>query len=276
MVVRTQRIPKPGETVMGGAFLMAQGGKGANQAVAAARLGADVTFITCLGSDLFGEAAFQALTAEAIDTHWIVRSDNTSSGVALICVDNSGENSIVVAGGANGCLMPQHVHDARPAFEQADIILTQLEIPLETVNAVIDTANSLGKPIILNPAPAAKLPGDVLKRCYTITPNETEAALLGDCLESLPSTHLVMTAGVGGVFVDGEHIAAPVVHSVDTTAAGDAFNGALAVSLARGESLRDACRFAVYAASLSVMRFGAQPSLPTLEEVAEFICDYAV
>ncbi len=287
MMVRTEHLPVRGETVLGEKFIMTAGGKGANQAVAAARLGAEVTFVARLGRDMFGEQALAGYQAEGIKTDYIVRDDEEASGVALIVVDQVAENIIAVASGANGRLSPADVCAAEPAIKEADGVLLQLEIPLDTVRAAIDLARQYGVRTILNPAPARALPADVLREVDVLTPNENEAArLVGDKLDpntgSLallsacgPRTGVVMTCGAAGceVVSDGkrQHVPGFHVEAVDTTGAGDCFNGALAVALARGLKLVEAARYANAAAALAVTRFGAQTSMPTDEEVQQFI-----
>ncbi len=284
MVVATERIPAPGETVMGGDFAMVGGGKGANQAIAAARLGADVTFVARIGSDVFGDRALQAFRDEGMCVDFVTRDAQAPSGVALILVDRSGENVIAVAPGANGQLLPEHVNAAEAAFRGADAVLLQLEIPVESVSTAAALAKSCGARVILNPAPASALPPDLLSIVDVLTPNETEAALLSGCdgdpgtlasrLLKIGPRCVVMTLGSSGALVAtpdaSKHVPAPRVDAVDSTAAGDAFNGALAVGLCEGMDLEAAVRFAVKAAAISVTRRGAQPSLPSRDEVEAF------
>jgi len=290
MVVRVPRLPNAGETVLGGAFLQARGGKGANQAVAAARLGADVTLIARLGRDVLGHEAAAAYQAEGIDTHYVVWDPEAPSGVALILVNPEGENVIAVAPGANQNLSPVDVAAAESAFAQADCVLMQLEIPLETVMAAAEMAQRYGARVILNPAPAAHLPPALLQFVDLLTPNRHEAALLA----GLPDAHeerpdwsplqgqlrrdalLVVTVGQRGAYLcaAGQR---PVlfegyaVTSIDATGAGDAFNAALAVALGRGWTPAEALRYANAAAAISVTRAGAQPSLATGAEVERLL-----
>jgi ribokinase len=291
MVVQAERIPAPGETVLGGEFIMAAGGKGANQAVAAARLGAQVTLVARVGADVFGERAVAGFEREGIDTRHISVDPLAASGVALIFVDAEGENSIGVAPGANSRLSPEDVRSARGAIEQADVLLLQLEIPMETVTCAAELAHQAGVRVILNPAPAPSdpLPADLLACVDIVTPNEGEAGVLAD----MPVTDLVSAAGagmqlvsrgVGAVIVTmGEQGALLIssdlrqqvegfrVHAVDSTAAGDAFNGGLAVALAEGRDLPEAVRFANGCGAVAATRLGAQPSLPTKAEVASLM-----
>jgi ribokinase len=283
MVVRAEHIPLPGETVLGGKFIMTAGGKGANQAVAAARLGAEVTFIARLGRDVFGDRSLAGYQAEGIHTDYIVRDEEEASGVALIVVDSAAENIIAVAPGANGCLSVEDVCAAEPVIAEADGVLLQLEIPLGAVRAAIDLARRHGVRVILNPAPARALADDVLSGVDVLTPNENEAVkLIGEqaasTLEALVARitgSVVMTCGASGCKVvaggQRQHVPGFHVEAVDTTGAGDCFNGALAVALARGLEMAEAVRYASAAAALAVTRFGAQASLPIDEEVQDFL-----
>lgn len=285
MVVKTATLPKPGQTVMGGEFFMNPGGKGANQAVAAARLGGDVGFVANLGNDLFGDQALAHFQQENIDCRYVTRDASHRSGVALISVDDRAENHIVVAPGANEHLSTEHIDKAFGNISSADIILIQLEIPMETVVHAIRQAKALGVRVILNPAPASALSNEVLKGVYLITPNETEASVLtgieveddatarlaGQKLLQMGIEHVVVTLGSRGAlwlsnFAE-ELIPAPVVKAVDTTAAGDCFNGALAVAIAQKTPMRKAIELACQAASISVTRLGAQASMPYKREL---------
>jgi len=294
MVVKAPRIPEPGETVLGGRFIMAAGGKGANQAVAAARLGGQVTLVARLGRDLFGRQAAEGLQAEGIDTSLVVWDEQTPSGVALIMVSAEGENSIVVAPGANGELSPADVERAEGALAEADILLVQLEVPLAAVRRAIELARRHGVRVILNPAPAAPLPADLLGQIDLLTPNRHEAALLAGLPVEQPedaqrAARLILAGGVGAIamtlgkegalIAEGDLLAqipAYPVQPVDTTGAGDAFNGALAVAWARGASLRQAVSYASAAAALATTVMGAQPSLPTAKHVAAFLAEHRV
>jgi ribokinase len=284
MVIKTERIPGPGETVIGGAFVMAAGGKGANQAVAAARLGAKVTFVGRLGTDVFGDRAIAGYEQERIDTSCIVRDADAASGVALIFVDARGENSIAVASGANARLTPGDVEEAESAISAADVLLVQLEVPIESVCRAIELAHAASVPVILNPAPAKAIQPGMLAQVDFATPNEHEiTVVVGEpdrelavvkMLDAGTRTVLV-TLGPQGVLwaTPGARRRVPAfsVDAVDTTAAGDAFNGGLAYALAVGDSTADAIRFANAVAALSVTRMGAQPSLPTKAEVDAFL-----
>ncbi len=278
MVTRVPRLPVPGETLLGGAFAIAPGGKGANQAVAAARLGAVVTFVGCVGADSFGDLLVLNLENEGISTEFVTRDPDAATGVALITVDEEfGENTIVVAPGANAKLSPPLLDLAAAAIHSADILLCQLEIPLETVHAALQMARSAGVQTLLNPAPAQLLSGELLSLVSVLTPNQTEATfMLGTDLDPTAAALLlkhngaesvVMTLGAAGArLVTGSVNAwiptfAPS-EVVDTTAAGDCFAGALAVALGEGQTLEQAVKFANAAASLSVETEGAQPSLP--------------
>lgn len=287
MVVRSERLPRPGETVLGGGFVMAGGGKGANQAVAVARMGHKVIFAAALGRDIFGDDAVRQYGRYGIDTSYIVRKD-TPSGVALIMVDAAAQNSISVALGANSELS---VGDVMPALEQieaGDIVLLQLEIPMDTVAATVAVAAAKGARVVLNPAPAATVSEEVLSKLYLITPNQTEAELLtgiavndeasarlaAEALRRSGVSKVVITMGSQGALLDDgghfEMIEARKVAAVDTTAAGDVYNGALCAALAEGLSLVEALRFATKASAISVTRMGAQPSIPSREEVDNF------
>ncbi|HEY3329418.1 MAG TPA: ribokinase [Capsulimonadaceae bacterium] len=289
MVFRSQRVPEAGETILGGTFAMVAGGKGANQAVAAARLGAAVTFVAKVGRDSLGEQAVAAFQADGIDTSYIAVDDTASSGVAAILVDDvTGQNRIIVASGANAALTVADVEAASTAIRTADIVVCQLEVPLDAVVAALTIAHGAGVPTILNPAPAMALPAAIFPLVTYITPNEIEA---GQMLEGtgcdVPASDytacaaIIRSLGVETVITtlggDGAYIltsAGPakvegrrVKEVVDTTAAGDCFTGALATALAEQRTLADAIDFANRAAAISVTRAGAQPSLPSRFEV---------
>ena len=286
MVIKTQHFPAPGETILGGQFLMNAGGKGANQAVAAARLGGQVTFVGKIGNDIFGKQAVQQLANEGINVDFVSVDPENPSGVALITVDRTGENSIVVASGSNGTLSPADFDQAATEFAEADFVLLQLEIPIPTVEYIAQKAFMQNKKVILNPAPATELSEEILKNLYLITPNETEAELLtgikvtdeASALKAAINLHqkgvksVIITMGAAGAFLlengKSQVIKAPRVEAVDTTAAGDTFNGALAVALAEGKTLTESIAFANKAASISVTRIGAQSSVPYRNETS--------
>ncbi len=289
LVVKSARIPAVGETILGGDFLMTPGGKGANQAVAAAKLGAEVFFVAKLGRDVFAEQSLSSLRKEGVNTEYVVTTEQTPSGVALIMVDHAGDNVIVVAPGANQKLSPQDVEKAQSAISSSGAVVAQLEVPLGTVEFSARLANGAGVPFILNPAPARKLSLELLAMIDVLTPNETEAAILTGlevtnkdsadvaARELLKSgvKAVILTMGAKGFLLAAgettEFVPAVKVDAVDSTAAGDAFTGALAVGLAQGQTLRDAAFFANHAAALSVTRMGAQSSMPTRREVERFI-----
>ena len=284
LVVRVPALPRPGETVLGGTFAQVGGGKGANQAVAAARAGGAVTFVAMLGADDLGDAALAAYQAEGIDTRFIGRTSGCASGVALILVDDAGENCIAVASGANDRLTPAAVEAAREALATADIVLVQLEIPLDAVRTTVALAAAAGRRVILNPAPARPLEPELLARVAVITPNETEAELLtgiavADATAAVTAATRLRAAGPAAVLTLGprgclvvaddgpRQIPGHTVMPVDTVAAGDVFNGSLAVALAEGRDLTAAAAFANAAAAISVTRHGAQASAPRREEI---------
>ena len=287
MVVRSASLPRPGETVLGGNFMMAGGGKGANQAVAVARMGHSVIFACALGKDIFGDEAAARYKEYGVDTSYIVRKE-TPSGVALIMVDGNAQNSISVALGANNELTTEDVMPALNTIEEGDIVLLQLEIPMTTVEECVAVAAAKGAKVILNPAPAAKVSAETLAKLYLITPNQTEAELLtgvsaddaegaekaAEALCALGVKKVVVTMGGDGALLyeggNSEIIPAHKVNAVDTTAAGDVYNGAMCAALAEGMELREALRFATKASAISVSREGAQPSIPTREEVDNF------
>lgn len=286
MIVRTKRLPRPGETVLGGEFITAAGGKGANQAVAARRAGGSVTFIARIGADVLGDQALESWRRESIDVTQVSRDPKAPSGVALILVDDKGENSIAVAGGANQRLSPTHVRKATKVIRSAGTLLMQLETPLAAISAAAEIAVKAGVRVILNPAPAQKLPAALLRLLTFITPNETEAETLTgirirtdkDChraataLQHAGARSVIITLGARGAFLaaeDGTRLLVPTfpVEPVDTTAAGDTFNGALAVALGEGLALPEAVRFANAAAAIGITRIGAQPSAPKRREI---------
>ena len=288
LVTRAPRLPKGGETLMGESFCTIPGGKGANQAVAAARLGAKVSMVGCVGSDAYGQQLRGALLAEGIDCQSVSVVDG-SSGVALIVVDDNSQNAIVIVPGANGALGPDVLDRFDEVLRSADVVICQLEVPDATVGHALKRGRELGKTVILNPAPASRpLPADWYACIDYLIPNESEAAVLsGVTVDSLETAEAAATqllaAGAGKVivtlgaqglmFANGasfQHFPAPQVKAVDTTAAGDTFVGGFAAALADGKSEAEAIRFGQVAAALSVTRAGAQPSIPTLLEVQAF------
>lgn len=288
MVIKTEHLPRPGETVLGGTFFMNPGGKGANQAVAIARLGGYVSFICKTGSDIFGHQSQQLFEEEGIETSYIFSDSKNPSGVALITVDAHAENCIVVASGANAALLPSDLASAVEAIEEADLVLMQLEIPMDTVEYVAEAAYRKGKKVILNPAPAQALSPSLLRHLSIITPNEMEAEMISGiritdensareaarAIVGMGVECVIITLGAKGALIhcDGadEFIPALRVEAVDTTAAGDVFNGALTVALAEERSLAEAVRFACKASAISVTRVGAQSSAPYRIEVDIF------
>ena len=285
MVIKSGHLPAPGETVLGGDFFMNPGGKGANQAVAAARLGGEVHFVCKVGKDVFGETALQQFKQDGINTQFVTQDPLAPSGVALINVDAKGENCITVASGANNCLSKGDIDAASEIFEAGDFVLIQLETPLETVVYASAIAAKKGLKVVLNPAPAAELPAELFAHLYAITPNETEAEFLtgipvNDLLSAEKAANILLHKGVQHVIItlgaegalyktsyETEHIPVAKVEAKDTTAAGDCFNGALVVGLSEGMSWTEAITFACKAASISVTRLGAQASMPRLEEL---------
>lgn len=285
MICRVPHIPNPGETVLGGDFFIIQGGKGANQAVAAARAGGDVTLIACVGNDLFGKQAIEAYQAEGIDTSCIKMIDNVPTGVALINVADSGENSIAVASGANARLTPDVIDNYREIILSAQIILMQLETPIDTIYHVARMAHKADIPVVLNPAPAQEIDSAIIPMLYCITPNEHEAVLLSgifppdpelvsemaDTIQNMGVQNVIITLGSKGSLYlrqgKDEIVPGIPVQAVDTTAAGDTFNGYLVVELAKGKTFIDAISVANKAAAISVTRMGAQPSIPYFNEI---------
>lgn len=287
MVVNIPHIPKIGETISAKTLKKIPGGKGANQAVAAAKLGANVNMIGCVGTDEFGHILMSNLEKEGVQITGIAEETNTSTGLAFINVSDEGDNNIVVVAGANESCSIKHIQKHRNILEKSQILILQLEIPLETVTYTIEMAKELDKMVILNPAPAIKLSDSLLKMVDVLTPNETELEILTDTkIESIDdvkkSAKLLLDKGVktiivtmgekGAVLVNNHdclHVPVIKVEAMDTTAAGDSFTAALAVGLCEGMSYPDAIEFANKVASIVVTREGAQTSLPTREEVIQ-------
>ena len=285
MVIKAAKFPLPGETILGGEFFLFPGGKGANQAVAAARLGGNVIFIAKVGNDIFGEQALQQFKREGIITDYVAKDPDRPSGVALITVDSKGENTIAVAQGSNGALSSDDVQKAESEFEKSDIVLTQLETPLQTILHVAKLVGKFQKRLILNPAPGMKLPDDLFPSLYLITPNESETEVLtgisvrdnssikraAEKLKEMGVANVIITLGSEGAYLyndaGGKHIPTKKVKAIDTTAAGDVFNGALAVALSENRTLEQAAEFANHAAAISVTKMGAQASAPYRKEL---------
>ncbi len=285
MVVKSGQIPRPGETVLGGQFFSFAGGKGANQAVAAAKLGGEVTFLAKLGADELGKNALLGFEKVGIDTSSIWIDESAHSGVALILVDEHGENCISVASGANNKITGQDLLNAKSKIEESSFILTQLEIPMEAVSILAEMAEEVNVPLILNPAPAQHLTDQLLKRIFLITPNETEAEMLtgiqvtdefsafaaAEILKEKGVKNVIITMGSKGAFFLNEEgnglIPGEKVKAVDTTGAGDTFNGALIIALSEGLDLPQAIKFANKAAAISVTKMGAQDSQPFRDQL---------
>ena len=286
MVIKADRLPVPGETILGGTFFMNPGGKGANQAVAAARMGGNVTLISKTGNDVFGKQSVSLYNSENIKTDFIFSDAKRPSGVALITVDSHGENCIVVASGANASLCPADIDKAGAEIESSDLILMQLEIPIDTVEYVAEIANKKGIKVILNPAPARALSNNLLKHLFIIIPNKSEAEILSGIkvfdIESAKQAAniisakgvniVVITLGAQGALIkefDEYHfVEASKVDALDTTAAGDTFCGALCVGLSEGKSILDSVKLPARAAAITVTRMGAQASIPYLSELS--------
>jgi ribokinase len=289
LVTRAPRLPRAGETLAGQSFVTVPGGKGANQAVAAARLGASVAMIGCVGDDAYGEQLRSALLAEGIDCEAVTAIAGESTGVALIVVDDNSQNAIVIVAGGNGHVTSNVVDGFDALLSQAEVIICQLEVPMATVGHVLKRGRELGKTVILNPAPASgPLPAEWYAWIDYLIPNESEAtALTGLPVDSVATADAAASAllasGVGKVIVtlgehgalfankaSSQHFPAPKVKPVDTTAAGDTFVGGFAAALADGKPESEAIRFGQIAAALSVTRAGAQPSIPTFNDVQSY------
>jgi len=293
LIIKVPDIPRPGETLLGREFQTFPGGKGANQAVAAARGGGDVVFIASVGNDSYGDESVKGYKLDNINTENIKICKGIPSGIAMITISDSGENAITVASGANAELKPEDLDEAEEAFHEAEYMLVQLETPLETVQKAVELSSEFETKVILNPAPAAELPDEILSKVEIITPNETEAERLtgvevkneDDAKKAAGKLHdrgistVIITLGSEGAFlsdrISGVEKIVPgfKVEAMDTTAAGDVFNGQLAVALAEGFSLEDAIRLSHAAAALSVQKLGAQSSIPRREETDYFLED---
>ncbi len=291
LVVRAPRIPQPGETIIGGDFRQMPGGKGANQAVAAVRLGASVSMVGRVGRDGFGQTLLENLAHDGVDHSFVIQDAAAATGVALIVVDDAGQNSIVVASGANGRLSPGDVQAAEAAIARADVLLLQLESPLEAVTRAAEMAHAHGVAVVLNPAPARPLSASLFSIVDVLVPNESETALLTEmpvadraqaeaaaaALLELGVGTVILTLGERGALLAGAdgvtHVPAFEVVPVDTTAAGDAFVGGFAVALAEGRALAEAARWGNAAGALATTKAGAQPSLPTRRAVTALLAD---
>lgn len=289
LMSRTPHLPIPGETVLGGPFKLGPGGKGSNQATAAARAGANVTMITKIGTDEFASIALNHLKNEKINTEYVFQDAQHETGAALIMVDEKAENMIVVAPGANNHISWEEVLKAECAIAESNILLTQLETNMDAIIHAVDIAGANNVKVILNPAPAVPVPDELLRKVYVLTPNETEAASLtgmelnspedaegvGAALLAKGVENVVITLGKNGALIVNskmvKHVPSVKVDVVDTTGAGDAFNGGLAVALAEGKDLEESVRFANYLAALSVTKVGTAPSMPYREEIEAFM-----
>ena len=291
LIIKVPEIPRPGETLLGGQFQTFPGGKGANQAVAAARSGGDVVFIASVGDDAYGKEAVRGYKLDNINTENVKICKNIPSGIAMITISDNGENAITVAPGANSKLLPADLDEAEEAFHETDYMLVQLETPIETVKKAVDLCVEFNTSVILNPAPAAELPDEILSAVDIITPNETEAERLTgmkvtdehDASSAATRLHergvntVIITMGAQGAYLSDQATGIGVlirgfkVEAVDTTAAGDVFNGQLAVALAEGKSFQNAILIAHSAAALSVQKLGAQSSIPRREETDYYL-----
>jgi ribokinase len=287
LVFQTPKFPQPGETVMGGQFNRFAGGKGANQAVAVSRLGGVVYFIAKVGNDSFGNESIKGFLKDNIRTDYVYKDDDFPTGVASIVVNEKGQNAIVVAPGANNQLSVSDIDNAIDAIEKSSIVLVQLEIPLTTVKYVLEKSFNLGKKLILNPAPAQQIEDSLYSKIYLITPNETEAELLtgvevvdevtaskaADVFIEKGVENVIITLGEKGAYFKNKNkefsVSANKVEVVDTTAAGDTFNGAIAVALSEGKSWKNAIQFANSASAIGVGRLGAQASVPYRKELED-------
>lgn len=289
LIASVSSLPKPGETIGNGRFSQANGGKGANQAVAAARLGGDVLFVTCVGEDMNGRMLEKQFASDGIHTSHMKFEKEAPTGTALIFVADDGENCIAVAPGANNCLLPSDIEKVAEEIRKAEYVLLQQEIPVETVEKAVEIASAGGVKVVLNPAPMRPVADSVLSDLFLITPNETEAEKLtgvrietaGDAekasailLDKGVKNVIVTLGSNGSVLCNAEgtvSVPARKVKAVDTTAAGDVYNGALVAALSEGCTITEAMRFATVSSSISVTRAGAQPSVPFRTEVDEMM-----
>ena len=288
LVVRAPKIPRPGETVLGSDFKQVPGGKGANQADAASKLGAETAMLGAVGKDSMGDQLIQALKKDGVNVEMVLKKENLPTGVAAIVVEDSGNNAITVAPGANSALTPDDLSGMEKVFEKAKVMLVQLETPIDTVKASLRVARKNNVTTILNPAPATELDDEIFSLVDILTPNETELELLSgmetDSIEKVEAagkhllkkgvSKLIVTLGSqGSIHIEKDFVRlhpAYSVKAVDTTAAGDSFNAALAVSLAKGEPMENAITFATKVGAMTVTKHGAQTSLPLMGEVLEF------
>ena len=288
LVVRSPRLPAPGETLLGGPFQTFPGGKGANQAVAIARLEAPVTLIGRVGADAFGAELLASAGQAGVDTGHILRDKQAATGVALITVEDAGQNTIVVALGANGRVSPAQVQSSAAVIQEASLLVMQLECPLDAVTEAARLARLAGVRVLLNPAPAAPLPAELLKQVDILAPNQSELAALQPGLPVSEAAHrlqalgvpvVLVTLGADGVYMlaGDEETSLPAfkVEAVDTVAAGDAFIGAFAVALAEGKPLHEAVRWGNAGGAIAVTRHGAQPSIPNRDELLKFLEEHA-
>lgn len=289
-VMRVSYFPQAGETIIGKSYQLAYGGKGANQAVAAARLGADVQFIAAIGADQMGQTMKNAFAADGINTQGIITIEQQNTGLAMIQVADNGENNIAIHAGANAALGAEKVIAQQSMITESAMLLTQLETPVDAILKAVTIAKQAGKTTLLNPAPAQALPSELLKQIDIITPNETETQILtgiavhdeGSAAQAANILHrqginiVIITLGAKGAYLSQQNTNAEMitgfqVEAIDSTAAGDTFNGALATALLEGKDMRDAIRFAHAAAALSVTKLGAQNAIPYRQEVEEFL-----
>lgn len=291
-VLQVASFPRPGETLHGHTYQVIPGGKGANQAVAAARLGADIAFIACVGNDSFGREMRETFAREGMNTEAVMIEADTPTGIAMIQVAETGENSICISAEANARLTPERLTPHQPLLKQADTLLMQLETPVETIESAARVAKQSGTKVVLNPAPARTLSDELLQLVDLITPNETEAELLtgiqvtdttsaqqaAEILHGKGIPQVMITLGSQGVWISeqgqGRQVPGFRVEACDTTAAGDTFNGALLTAMQEGITLDKAIRFAHAAAAISVTRLGAQTSIPHRREVERFLMEH--